>query len=52
MKYLKLYLNDESYMADKPNLGKLWVASTQHEKHVYYSSEINNSLCFTAIEDN
>ena len=52
MKYLKLYLNDESYMADKPNLGKLWVASTQSEKHVYYSSEINNSLCFTAIEDN
>ena len=52
MKYLKLYLNDESYMADKPNLGKLWVASTKHEKHVYYSSEINNSLCFTAMEDN
>ena len=52
MKYLKLYLNDESYMADKPNLGKLWVASTKSEKHVYYSSEINNSLCFTAMEDN
>ena len=52
MKYLKLYSNDDSYMADKPNLGKLWVASTKSEKHVYYSSEINNSLCFTAIEDN
>ena len=52
MKYLKLYLDDKSYMADKPNLGKLWVASTKSEKHVYYSSEINNSLCFTAMEDN
>ena len=52
MKYLKLYSDDKSYMADKPNLGKLWVASTKSEKHVYYSSEINNSLCFTAIEDN
>ena len=55
MKYLKLYLNDESYMADKPNLGKLWVASTKSEKHVYYSSDssgIDNSLCFTAMEDN
>ena len=52
MKYLKLYLDDKSYMADKPNLGKLWVASTKSEKHVYYSSEIDNSLCFTAMEDN
>ena len=54
MKYLKLYSNDESYMTDKSNLGDLdvWVASTQSENHVYYSSEIDNSLCFTAIEDN
>ena len=52
MKYLKLYSDDKSYMADKPNLGKLWVASTKSEKHVYYSSEIDNSLCFTAMEDN
>ena len=54
MKYLKLYLDDESYMADKSSLGDLdvWVASTQSENHVYYSSEIDNSLCFTAIEDN
>ena len=51
MKYLKLYLDDKSYMADKPNLGKLWVASTKSEKHVYYSSEIDNSLCFTAMEN-
>ena len=55
MKYLKLYLDDKSYMADKQrDLGDLdvWVASTKSEKHVYYSSEINNSLCFTAMEDN
>ena len=56
MKYLKLYSNDESYMADKRNLGKLnvWVASTKSEKHVYYSSDssgIDNSLCFTAMEN-
>lgn len=54
MKYLKLYSNDESYMADKQrDLGDLdvWVASTQSENHVYYSSEIDNSLCFTAMED-
>ena len=36
-------------MADKANLGKLWVASNNHKKHGYYSSEIDNSLCFTAI---
>ena len=52
MKYLKLYSNDESYMTDKPNLGDLWVACTQSENNVYYSSEISNSLCFTALEDN
>ena len=53
MKYLKLYSNDESYMADKRNLGKLnvWVASTKSEKHVYYSSKINNYLCFTSTGD-
>ena len=55
MKYLKLYLDDASYMADKQrDLGDLdvWVASTQSENHVYYSSEIDNSLCFTAMENN
>ena len=54
MKYLKLYSNDDSYMADKSSLGDLdvWVASTQSENHVYYSSEIDNSLCFTAMENN
>ena len=54
MKYLKLYSNDESYIADRQlDLGDLdvWVASTQSENHVYYSSEIDNSLCFTAMED-
>ena len=52
MNYLNRYLNDESYMADKHKLGDLWIVYTKSEDRVYYSSEIDNSLCFTAIEDN
>ena len=52
MNYLNRYLNDESYMADKHKLGDLWIVYTKSEDRVYYSSEINNSLCFTAMEDN
>ena len=52
MNYLNRYLNDESYMADKHKLGDLWIVYTKSEDRVYYSSEIDNSLCFTAMEDN
>ena len=52
MSYLNIYSNGESYRTDKHKLGDLWIVYTKSEDRVYYSSEIDNSLCFTAIEDN